>query len=852
MSLSKTSLSYQAKLGLLVFICLMLTNLSAQRWQTFTNTNHVTDVVVTQDNRIFSATWGGLVEYQRHMYGKTLTPYDEYKRTLTSIDGLVSNDLRTLAYEASTGDIWVGSANDGVTILKPSGMQTLNASSGLPSNKVRRIISHQSYIFVATDAGISQFYYLPGVFFPLLLHQYNETNTQGGLLSNNVLDIAISDNGYLFCATNFGVSFVHTDSLDFDIAWRKWNHNSSPIPYSPVLSISVNADFVVMNTLTSVHKHAANPFIGNWQNWSTGIGGLRDSVYTVALTPANGIMLSYGYWDEDKMTLMFKTNNPWGYIDAAGNFLGVDEVPPELDGINYLRLPSESVYRYVVNNVGMFFCTWGEGIFVYSEYDEFDDKYLSQNMIENNCIGFQTISEIVTDSNNKIWFGSGWLGGTMTKKGTRGVSQWAQSIWHTYKVGSSPLTSNNIKNLAVDSNNKKWFGSWDSSFEPYKWRPGVNVFDDAANDWQWYTRDGIRYWYETGWSAALPDSPKLINNTIAEIAIDKAGNIHVSSSGGGVTVFDNEYNHLGTYQMPASLSIIQSVSLIYHNGTRYFFGLNGDNRLVIWNSNSIPNNIEDHWIYQYPPELNDCFVYGMVTITNPFSEEENWIATSRGLFMWDTVNWFRYDTDIKRKKFINGTWVNETLYYVDEERLFGSIRTTPTAIFLDPFNRIWIGSLENGFTMYNPDSERFTNYFMANSPLLSNYITCFGYDPISGNLLIGTPDGLNTLEIGIQFKTETKLRTVKAFPNPFIPDRDSRVRIVNLPSESMPIGKNICRIYNSAGELVIELKENYYARFDWNGLNKDNKKCSSGIYYYVVTDSKGETQRGKIALIRNQ
>ena len=187
---------------------------------------------------------------------------------------------------------------------------------------------------------------------------------------------------------------------------------------------------------------------------------------------------------------------------------------------------------------------------------------------------------------------------------------------------------------------------------------------------------------------------------------------------------------------------------------------------------------------------------------------------------------------------------------MDEERLFGSVRTTPTAIYLDPFGRIWIGSLENGFTMYDPDSERFTNYFMANSPLLSNYITTFGYDPIRGKLLIGTPEGLNTLSIGIEIKTETKLRTVKAYPNPFFPDKDGIVQIVNLPSQSMPSGKNVCKIFNSAGELVIELPENNFARFDWDGLNKKGKKCSSGIYYFVVTDSKGETKRGKLALIR--
>jgi len=315
-------------------------------------------------------------------------------------------------------------------------------------------------------------------------------------------------------------------------------------------------------------------------------------------------------------------------------------------------------------------------------------------------------------------------------------------------------------------------------------------------------------------------------------------------------VFDKDYNRLGDFQMPGSASVYQSVSYIYHSGSRYFFGLNADDRLVIWNHDSLPIGNNSHWLIPTPPELSTGFIYGVVTIHNIFGDEENWIASSSGLFMWNGLNWYRYDTDIKRRRYNSGQWVNDTLYYVDEERLFGSVRTSPTAIFLDPFGRIWIGSLENGFTRYDPETERFTNYYQANSPLLANYVTCFGYDPLGGRLMIGTPDGLNTLEIGILVKTEKHLRSVKAFPTPYLPERDGSVRIVNLPSGSMPKGKNTCKIYDSAGQFVIELKENEFARFDWNGDNSFRKKCSSGIYYFVVTSYSGTTRKGKIALIR--
>ena len=809
---------------------LLISPLQARMWETFTNTNNVTDAVMTPD-KIYTATWGGVVEY------RLTDGAPEYVTTITSVDGLVSNDVRTLAFEESTGDLWAGTFNNGISIIKPAGMQTLDANSGLPSNRVRRIIIRQSYIYVATDLGISQFYYLPDVYFPLLLNQYNNANTQGGLVSNDVRDITIAENGYLYCATASGVSYVHTDSLDFDAAWHSWMYYNSPLPNAPILSISAGSNFVAMNSMTSVHRISSDPFTNDWQTWTRNSGGLVDSVFTVKIYNNSLIFLSYGIWNEDTMNLTRKTPYVLSVIESTGN---VDFITPPIDE----PLPESCIYRFVLYpSQALVFATWGQGTF----WDT-NEAYFQ---LEDNCIGFQTISEITTDANHNIWFGSGWLGPSMTRKGTRGVSKWSNGNWTTYTTKNSPLTSNNISNLAIDQNNKKWFGSWDSPFEPNQWRPGVNVFDDATGDWLWYTRDGIRTWVDsTGWSVADPTTPKIYNNTIAEVYVDKAGNIFVNSSGAGMTVLDKDYDFLGYVQLPTSFSQFQLTISIYHSGSRYFFGTRNDRGLIIWNSNTLPIGGGDNWIIPPVSELNSCVVHGVVTIINAFQEEENWIATSLGLFMWDGNDWYKYDTDIKRRRYSNGLWVNDTLYYVDEERLFGSVRTTPTSIYLDPFGRIWIGSLENGFTMYDPVSERFTNYFMANSPLLSNYITYFGYDPIRGKLLIGTPDGLNTLDIGIEIKTEEKLRTVKAFPNPFFPDKDGFVRIVNLPSESMPKGNNICKIYNSAGELVIELEENYFARFDWNGRNKDNKKCSSGVYFFVVTDAKGRTERGKFALIR--
>ncbi|MDD4147461.1 MAG: T9SS type A sorting domain-containing protein, partial [Candidatus Cloacimonetes bacterium] len=97
---------------------------------------------------------------------------------------------------------------------------------------------------------------------------------------------------------------------------------------------------------------------------------------------------------------------------------------------------------------------------------------------------------------------------------------------------------------------------------------------------------------------------------------------------------------------------------------------------------------------------------------------------------------------------------------------------------------------------------------------------------------------------------ETDLETLKAFPNPFRPDGHTYVQILNLPKDSMPAGKNECRIYSASGQLVKKLDESPFSRFERDGKHNKGTIVSSGIYFFVVTDSDGKSARGKIAVIR--
>jgi len=812
----------------LIALLLICYGLSAGTWQTYTNSDHVYDLLINNNN-LYLGTWGGII--------KLPTSWDSSQQTLINTgNGLISNDIRSLAYIGFSNSLWMGSSDKGISISSPQGYQELNTTLGLPSSKVNKIIENESTILVATSAGLAVFYYLPGVSFPLMLHQYTYENTSGGLPGNNIHDMVLADNGNLFVATSSGISYTHLDSLDVDSAWKSIHSAGSPVPIGGLPKLSVNATKIAIAVDNRVFVHSLDLASGSWQIYNSINALSGTTVSSVMIDADNQLWVSYGIWNETLLTL----TNPDAILLTSIDVNGIStQWPTYAMGLGY-----SPISRIVHSEDGIYLCSWGQGI-----YRKTDSEW--QNWTPSN-IGFPKISQIVTDKNYDIWFASGYIDNNPVRKGTMGVSKLSGSNWSTYNIANSPIHSDNILGVAVDNQNRKWFATWDNTDSPSGWGRGISILDESgeSNLWKHITTDGIRtYNNETNSWGDWSGSTTLSTSTIGGIYPAQDDLMLVLCYDGAIDVLNPALQKVSTFTLPNSVE--QQMLYAFYNGEKYFFGTNNDRGLTIWNDNSIPISGGSHWEIPPPPELSNCIVYGVVTVETPYEGKQHWIAASTGLFMWNETSWYRYDTMIKRFRFNTSTyqWVNDTLYYEDEERLFGSVRTTPTSILLDPFNRIWIGSMENGMTMYNPSTERFTNYYQPNSPLLSNYITTLGYDPVQGNLLIGTPDGFNTLKIGRIVKPYTPLLEVKAYPNPFKPAIHQNVQIVNLPEDSLPTGESECRIFDSSGALIVNLKENAFSRFEWNGKSSSGKECKSGIYFFVVADQKGNVKRGKLAVI---
>ncbi|MBT7469118.1 MAG: T9SS type A sorting domain-containing protein, partial [Candidatus Cloacimonetes bacterium] len=277
--------------------------------------------------------------------------------------------------------------------------------------------------------------------------------------------------------------------------------------------------------------------------------------------------------------------------------------------------------------------------------------------------------------------------------------------------------------------------------------------------------------------------------------------------------------------------------------------------LRLWNDTTYPENGGDEWSYASFLDLDSGRIFA-IDKRNKYNYEEIWIASGEGLFMFDESDWFKYGTHIKKKVWQPGGWHDEATseywYFEGQERLYGGQTTYPTALFIDPFGVIWIGTKNAGITAYDVDKNIFTNYTMENSPLISNNITDFAYNSTNGILFIGTDEGLNFAQIGISenMNFEENLNKTFCYPNPFYPENGEILKIDNTNAISMPKGDTKCNIYSLDGKLVRVLTKNNYQQFEWNGTNVTEQKCSSGLYFYVVFTQDAQTSNGKIVLIR--
>ncbi len=164
------------------------------------------------------------------------------------------------------------------------------------------------------------------------------------------------------------------------------------------------------------------------------------------------------------------------------------------------------------------------------------------------------------------------------------------------------------------------------------------------------------------------------------------------------------------------------------------------------------------------------------------------------------------------------------------------------AIAVDGANRKWVGT-DDGVWLLSPDAGKIVYRFtIDNSPLPSNRIQKIAIDPITGEVYIGTEQGLVSFR-STATEGGTANSNVLLFPNPVPSDYDGTIAIKGL------VANADVRITDINGQLVYRTKA-LGGQAVWSGKDYTGRRPQSGVYMVFATDNAGnETYTGKLVFL---
>lgn len=278
-------------------------------------------------------------------------------------------------------------------------------------------------------------------------------------------------------------------------------------------------------------------------------------------------------------------------------------------------------------------------------------------------------------------------------------------------------------------------------------------------------------------------------------------------------------------------------------------GLMTDSRGLVW-------FVNNHWtvpsFYAYQtgtntlnsyqgPFVNEDGTSLNITSCQCITEDKDnnmWIGTPAGPFMIESNQLGKANPILTQVKVPRNDGTNYADYLLSGVNI--------KSIVVDKDNRKWFGTNGNGLYLIAADNiTTLAHFTKANSKLLSDNILSLALNEATGELFIGTDQGLCSYSGNISDSSNGMTKdNVWAYPNPVKPDYSGAITITGLEN-----GANV-KIVTSNGVLVNEGTASN-GEYKWYGINRDGKRVASGVYMVEVATSEGE--KGvvcKIAIVR--
>lgn len=751
------------------------------QWETFTSTSDVRDIESVH-GQLWAATTGGLIHFDPQT-----GMFDVY----TNTRGLSTN--RCVAVGAdSRGGTWVGLEDRRLNRLDPE-TGRVDVLSDLQGEvyAITDLVPWEDYVFVATDVGAYRLAYYETVNGFRVQESYSKLG--GFSPRTEVRRLAVAD-GYLWAATAFGLARANLDlpTLVPPSAWENIDA-SDGLPDNDVRAV------------------LAAPDGGLWIGMSVGVVKWQDGSFGLVRTL--GAVVDLGNVND---TVYAATSNRTYWHDPSFGWRYATD-PTTLSIQRLAGAPSvgngEVLWAAVAHSQdrsGGIAALLGE---------EWTEPLRAEGPAGND------ISALAVGPDGRLWVGG---------KGERGgVSTYANGDWTSYAQSETypqPFFGGEVRAFVFDDFGGTWVGTHGKGLG---WFRGDSVEIFNSDD-------------STG--ARLAGIPSDANFCLVDgIARDAGGNLWLtnrfSSIGRPLLRIAREWIAAGgseapwmAYKNPSLQTPTEVEKLVIDAFDRKWLGASRDGlgTHVLDDRGTPLDTVGDVWSFIVPDHYADptlCF-------DDIDPETKCWALDGQGYLWVGTVNGVYYTS----------TGIPWDFQYLQFSCLYpGPLGTQVLAIHVDAEDNKWFGT-DGGISVLDKDFN-WIHYFrtaddvLYPSGLISNYVTAITSNAATGEVWIGTPDGLSLLNTPYQ-QMGGELGDVEPYPNPFRPG------LQRMYVQDRGVFDGL-KIYTLTGRLVRSLtwREMITPGVGWDGRNSDGELVASGVYLLVTYTHDGKSARGKIAVL---
>jgi hypothetical protein len=757
---------------------------SAQKigeWKEYLSFARATQVVAA-GNKIYCSTKGGLFYYDTS---------DQSIHTITRLNGLNDFSIQTIEYSPENQVLMVVYKNSNIDLIYKTHITNLSdikRKSITGDKSVNNIFFHGQEAYLSCGFGI--------VVVNLERQEIKDTyliGEEGSQLA--VFDIDM-DGNTIYAATDKGLYTADLDDPNL-LDYRNWNPLTE-IPHAGERYEGIeNFDGRMIAHYKTDRWEENEMYLKNgdhWDRYLSYVGYIRDiraSEQYLTLTAYKNIYI------------FNRNHQEYACVD---HYPGLEEDPDK-------RRPVQALYT---ESSGLWIADEVLGLVKAGEPSY--ESILPDGPVDNRAFTLYT-------NENDLWVASGGYTSSWNNTWTAPQFQlFREGRWYSFTKNEIPEMASfwDIVCIAADPSDKNhvFAGSWGGGLLEIQNGQWVERFTQLNSSLQ----------------TALPDQPEEPYVRIGGLAFDSGGNLWISNSDvvDVLSVFrpDGEWESFHLPEVANKRSI--GPLIVTRNDDKWLVIPRGHNLYIVNQDGSemkyLPvksyfNNGETELI----TDMNDIYsiaedLYGSV-----------WIGTSKGVAVyfhperiWEPG--FMYATQ-------PGLDLNDGLYHplLETENV--------TAIAVDGANRKWMGTSNSGVYLISENGEEEILHFtVSNSSLLSNTITSLAINQKTGEVFIGTGEGIVSYQ-GDAVEKNPDFENVLVYPNPVRETYQGPVVITGLTREAD------VKITDVSGNLVHKTTS-LGGQATWNGLNLNGNRVKTGVYLIFLSDKTGdETHIAKILFI---